>query len=251
MRSVILFFLVLLVAGCQSTATAPPTPISFPSIGTTPEFEALVISWVLKFRDQVRDEIIQINTFAPMEIQSKVQSNEVELIITSFPPHEGWFVTPLTRERVEVVVNRTNGITDISFDELRRIFSGQTTTWDELSGDSITIQPIVPLQGDSVRTRFESLIMIETNFSANAIIAPTPEIMLELIEEKQGSIGLILNSHLNDRVRRIDVTDLSAQNPSSIDEDDHLTVEILAISMEEPTGTLREFLIWLQSNGLQ
>jgi hypothetical protein len=250
LRKTLLLLFALLV-GCEVTPTPTPTAITFPRIGTTPEFEATVVSWVLQFREQVRDEIIEVNTYSPEVIQAKVSSNEADLIISGLLPPEGWFATPVLLETVVIVVNLENDARSLSVDDLQNAFSGRASSWEGFSGDPIPIQPIVPLHGDSVRAVFEESIMKDASFSPSAFLAPTPNQMLELVQAYEGSIGLILQNDLNESVRQIRIDGINAEDPANGDAEAPLIIEVLAISTDEPTGILREFIGWLQAQGIQ
>lgn len=250
LRKTLIFF-VLFIIGCEVTPTPTPTAISFPSIGTTPEFEAIVVSWVLGFREQVRDDIIQLNTYSPEVIHSKVGSDEANLIITGLLPPEGWFVTPVSQEPVVIIVNLENEAESLTVDDLQNAFSGRTSSWEAFSGDPIPIQPIVPLQGDSVRRIFENSIMKDATVSPGALLAPTPNQMLDLVQSNMGTIGFILQKNLSEKVRQIRIDGVTADATTSSDVENSLIVEILAISVNEPTGILREFIGWLQAQGIR
>ena len=247
MHRTILIFLFLLLIGCQVTPTPTPPPVSFPIIGTTPEFETTVISWVLAYRQQVSDDIIEVDTYSRQAILAKVQSGDVDLIITGSAPPEGWFVTPISNEPIVVVVNRANDIETLGIDELQQIFSGRAASWEVYSGSQFPLQPIVPLQGDSMRTEFAHSIMNEIPFSQGALLAPTQSSMIDLIEENKGAIGFLFQRDLNDRVKHISIDGFTTEGQLDHDAAVELSVDVLAMSIDEPVGILRDFVVWLQS----
>jgi hypothetical protein len=251
MHRTTLIFLALFLVGCEVTPTPHPTAVTFPTIRTTPELEATVVSWVLRFREQIRDEIIQVETYSPEVIHSISGSNEANLIITGLPPPEGWFATPVSKEPVVLVVNIENEVESLTVDDLKSAFSGRASSWEQFSGEPIPIQPMVPLQNDSLRRIFENSIMVDATFSPSALLAPTPSQMLELVQENAGSIGFILQKDLSEGVKPIRIDDATNEDPTDSDRDQPLIVEILAISVDEPTGVLREFIVWLQAQGIQ
>ncbi len=242
-----ILILSLSIVGCATTPTTSPTPFNFPSIGTTPELETLVVAWVESYRSEINDEIIRIKTFSPEVIHSSVESGETELAITGLAPPESWFATPLSQQAVVVIVNQDNEVQNLTLTDLQALFSGRADNWEEITGVSTPVQPIVPLKGDSTRTTFEHHIMSDTSFTPSALLAPTPLILGELIEEYEGSIGFIFENYIGDGARVISMEKLSSVSTINPLDDNPLMVEILATSIKEPQGALRDFLVWVQS----
>ncbi len=241
-----ILILSLAIVGCATTPTPSPTPISFPSIGTTPELEALVVAWVERYRAEIHDDIIQIKTFSPQVIHSSVESGESDLLITGLAPLERWFATPLSHQAVVVIVNQDNEVQNLTPTDLQALFSGRIVNWEELTGVSTPVQPIVPLNGDTTRVTFELGFMSDTSFAPSALLAPTPLILRDLIEEYEGSIGFIFENYIGEDAKVIRVEKLSSASTINPLDDNPLVVEILATSINEPQGVLRDFLVWLQ-----
>jgi phosphate transport system substrate-binding protein len=203
------------------------------------------------YREKVSDDIIQVKTFSPEVIISTMAAGEIDLMITALTPPDGWFATPVSHQPIVVVANLENEIRTITLTDLQKVFSGQSSSWEELTGESIPVQPIIPLQGDSTRNIFENSVMKGVPFSSNAFLAPTLTYLLDLIQDHVGSIGFLLQRDVSDRVKQIDIDEVSSGSATDLPDDYPLWIDILAVSKEEPQGHLRKFLVWLQTEHME
>ena len=250
--------LLLLLAACGSlefgareqASFSVPTP--FPEIATTPSSQAWATSQILAFRESMgstpeRPYIgLGIQILARPAALRAVEAGELQLLVSASEPPAGWFVTPLGSERVGFAVHPGNPIRDLSMQELTSIFRGQIVNWSEFGGLDLAIQTIIPLEGDELRDYLAGDLLEGRRFTTLALLGPSPEATLALVEQKPGAIGILPLSAANDRVALvrvdgIEATDREARYP--------LQVEILGFAPQEPSGAVREWLAWLQANG--
>jgi ABC-type phosphate transport system substrate-binding protein len=71
--------------------------------------------------------------------------------------------------------------------------------------------------------------------------------MLVIIAENTGAIGYTASSFVDQRVRAVRVERLMPTSESVDSLDYPLRITILAIAQNEPTGVIRDWLVWLQS----
>jgi len=245
-KRISLLFLLIVLVGCVSQPTTTPEPKSVPRITTTPELEELVISWVTQYRTEVDDAIIHVQTLSPQVVLSSIEAGDMDLAILGIDPPESLFATPLSRQAVVVVVNPENDVDSLNLDQLRALFSGRTYSWEGITGETTRAQPVVPLQGDSTRIVFEQVVMQDASLTPNSLLAPTPNLMRTMIVEDPGSIGFVLQNYINNEVKQIGIEGVLPGNAAAQAGDYPLWIDVLAISIEEPQGILRDFVVWLQ-----
>jgi hypothetical protein len=88
--------------------------------------------------------------------------------------------------------------------------------------------------------------MQEASLTPNSLLAPTPNLMRAMIVEDPGSIGFVLQNYINNEVKQIGIEGVLPGNVTDQAGDYPLWIDILAVSIEEPQGVLRGFLVWLQ-----
>ena len=243
-------FLILFLSACVSATEIKTAPFTLQHIGTTPDWEGLVSSWLIAYHQQLEKPNFQLDLLAPQEILSNLENGSIELAFIDREVPEGWFATPIKREAILVIANPKVGLTSLQMDDLDKIFSGRVKSWDIFTNSNDPIQPIVPLPGNQLREKFAKNFMKNSHFSPSAIIGSTPDIIIELVKSKAGAIGLLPAWRLEEGVNSIAIGGV-APTKEALDSGRYpLWVDILAISPEEPVGSIRDFLVWIQGTYL-
>jgi hypothetical protein len=245
-RFVLLSLLTLTLTTCTPSPTLTPTPPS-PVIATTPAFESLVTEWAATYAE--------VNELDPFEIVilpfeaavTAAGAGEVEVVVAGMNPPEDWFATPLKIEGIAVIVNPSNQLRSYSLEDLKALFSGRITSWETLGGQALSVHPVIPLKSDELRIRFEGQILEGLPPSKSALLAPSSQAMVSLVAEDPSAIGYLPFSQISEEVRAARVDGALLHESTLQDGRYPLVIEILALAPQEPTGIVREWLVWLQA----
>ncbi len=245
---------VALVA-CQpepGSEITPPMPTPFPEVVTTPAFRQWVIDRTIAFRE-LAPIALPLGFGVQIEAYPRALSGTVDgaysLLISSAEPPADWFVTPLGWEPIVLAVHPENGVRELGLEQLQEVFSGQLEDWEQLEGRPMAIEPVIPLEGDELRQQLAATLMEGRPFTPAALLGPTPELTLAMIAERQGAIGVLPLSAVTSAVRPLIVEGAAPQSTSAESGAYPLRVELLAAAPQEPRGQVREWLVWLQSEG--
>ena len=242
-----LILLSFILGGCVTEAPTA-TPYSAYRIASPPELESMVISWLVAYQEIDPQTLLQIEIVSPQVLQEATEIQNVDLIITSYKPPEGWYATPLLSAEIVVIVNPRNELDTLLEADLALIFAGKIHSWADLGGRDEKIQPVIPLQGEASREKFQEVILGGSPFALTSLLAPTPAFVRQFVRENPGGIGFLLRGNLSEDVRRIA---LIADTSGAEDPGGQLRLDIHAIWNEEPLGDLHAFLLWLQGSYLQ
>jgi len=257
-RTALILGLSIVLSGCSSVPRGPsetatlPVPTPFPEIATTPSFQAWTTSRILAFREQKgsaaqRSYIgLGLQILAPAATLPAVEAGEFELVVSSQEPPAGWFATPLGREPIVFAVHSGNPVRNLSRAQLASIFRGQASNWSEFDGPDLGITPIIPLRRDELREALAVELLGNSRFSTQALLGPSPEATLSLVEQTPGGIGIIPLSAVGEGVSLLQVGGLA---PTAGEGRYPFQVEVLASAPREPGGVVREWLAWLQAEG--
>ncbi len=244
----ILLGLAVLLAGCSTVEAVTEMP-KVHQIAVTPAISGIASAWLRDYIDQTGNTLIDLRPMAyPYALQA-VEDQSVELLISGNTPPDGWFATPLVNDAGAVVIHQENALRDISLEELRALFSGVNTSWNAISDNKDLVQVVVLLESDELRLAFESAVSLEASPPANAIIAPNPEAVLEIIRENPFAVGYVPLSTVDESEPGLRVLRINGilPSPSSIANHSYpILLEILAASPGEPAGAVREWLAWIQ-----
>lgn len=148
------------------------------------------------------------------------------------------FSASLAVEDVVVVLNRSNKLNALSTGDLRKIYSGQTSTWQELSSDLGEIQVWDYASSDPLHHIFDQAVLAGSPVTGKAYLAPDPSAMLDSISSNPVAIGYLPRAWVDNNVTSIKLeTDVSTA----------LRLPVLVLASQEPQGILRTFVACLQT----
>lgn len=99
---------------------------------------------------------------------------------------------PIGFSGTAVVVNAANPVTNLSKQQLRRIYSGDVTNWLEVGGPDLTIRPYIREANAATRQTFEAFVFdgAVPTYGKNVIQQTEVEAMLTAVNSFRGSIGI-------------------------------------------------------------
>jgi phosphate transport system substrate-binding protein len=226
--------------------TATPTESTISKIATTPALENLVLGWITN-HPTPNSHRIELRIHAPLAIPQAIAEGTVELAITGGEPPDDSFATPLYEEGIAVIVHPENDIQSVSLESLESLIRGRITNWSELTGEDFPVQAVIPFSADETRIHFEQIVLPDGNASAEALLAPNPREMLQLVGEIPGAIGYLPFSYLTVEVHAIRVNNLAPTNENVRNGRYPLTITVIAYAPEEPLGALRDWILSIQA----
>jgi len=169
---------------------------------------------------------------------------------------EGIDVSKLVDHRVAVVgitpiVTPGTGVTDISLEELNKIFRGEITNWSELGGKDLTITVLNRASGSGTRATFEQWVLEEGQKSIITQEQESSGTVRQIVASTPGTISYVGFSYVNE-----DVVALSIDGVEPIVENVK-TGDWVIWSYEhmytngEPTGLTKDFLEYILSDEVQ
>ena len=155
------------------------------------------------------------------------------------------FISQIGWDQLAVVVNVSNKTPQLSQEEIKRIFSGQVSTW--WKGQNLPIQVWVLPEEDPYNEIFNTAILTNHNLTSEARLAPDADAMIEAISQNPGAIGYlpesILTSIDTSQVENLKILPI----PTSLKGE--LGQPVVAITQTEPNGWTRQLLVCLQNTG--
>ena len=244
-RAVAAILLASVVAACAPASVTPP--VAPPRLFTPPYALPTIQTWAEAYVAETGEALpfdLEPETLEASLARAETERGSVLFFLG--PPPEGWFVTPVASLPVTFVIHPDNPVTDLRPRDLENLFTRRTADWETLGGSRTDVQPALPLPGEPVRAWFETAVLRGSPAWPGAWLAPQPEAMFSLIESEEGAVGFVLGADVPDTVR---VARVSGRIPS-IDAESGgypYMVDLLAFAPEEPSGGLRDFLVWLQA----
>ncbi|MHC5217200.1 phosphate ABC transporter substrate-binding protein PstS [Enterococcus sp. LJL128] len=148
------------------------------------------------------------------------------------------------------IINKNVGVTDISIENLRKIFLGEITNWKELGGKDISIVILNRAAGSGTRATFEKWVL-DGKTAVRAQEQDSSGMVRSIVSDTPGAISYTAFSYVNDEVATLKVDgveptdDNVATNEWKIWSYEHM------YTLGEPKELTKEFLDFMLSDEVQ
>jgi len=96
---------------------------------------------------------------------------------------------PIAYDAIAIIVHPSNPLTDLSIDQIKRIFSRQMTNWNEAGGRNHPITLVTREEGSGTRESFQHLIMGKTEISLAALVQDSNGAIRQVVADDPNAIG--------------------------------------------------------------
>ncbi len=97
--------------------------------------------------------------------------------------------TVIARDGLAIIVHPTNPVSDLTLEQIRRIFAGDITNWSTVGGKDAPIRIITREDGSGTRDAFREHVMHKTPFSRKALTQESNGSVKELVKNDPCGIG--------------------------------------------------------------
>jgi len=154
----------------------------------------------------------------------------------------------IARDAIAVIVPRSNSIANLSLQELKEIFTGEITNWNELGGRDIVIQPYVVGSGSATRNVFKELVLGGEENSGCREVKPDLAI-IDSVANNPGAIGQISTAFIS-RTDNVHIVPIEGQSPGRANLNYPISRPLYLLS-REGNPIIEKFVDWTQSNEAQ
>ena len=148
---------------------------------------------------------------------------------------------PIAYDGIAIIVHPANPLTDISIEEIRRIFMGTVTNWQAFGLPAHAIHLITREEGSGTREAFEHLVMAKHEITPTALVQDSNGSVREIVAGDPHALGYISAGLLDDRVKALTINGVYPAVPNIKDHSYKLLRRFLLVSRTPPTGRCKEF----------
>ncbi|WP_313469361.1 phosphate ABC transporter substrate-binding protein PstS family protein [Carnobacterium sp.] len=188
----------------------------------------------------------------------QIAANAVEIGNSDIFAEEksGIDASKLVDHRVAVVgitpiVTPGTGVTDISLEDLGKIFTGEITNWKELGGKDLPITVLNRSSGSGTRSTFDRWVLPEGKKSIVTQEQESSGTVRQIVASTPGTISYVAFSYVDDTVETLSINGIEPTDENV------KTNEWIIWSYEhmytngEPTGLTKDFLTYIMSEEVQ
>jgi phosphate transport system substrate-binding protein len=210
------------------------------------------------FAENLADEYMKINTNVAITVQGggsavgiqAASSGAADIGMADLVvlPEEAKSLTAIVvaRDGIAVVVNPSNGVTNLTTQQVRDIFNGKITNWKDVGGADATITVVSREAGSGTRSSFEQIIT-QIRLTKDALIQDSNGTIRETVANDAKAIGYISHGLLNDRIKALKVDNQVCTPESIIAGAYSLVRPIYLLVKGSPQGAVKNFVDYIVS----
>lgn len=260
MRRLFWLLAMLAITACNRQPAPPPTlpattAATLLQIGVTSSASALiplVEAGYTPENPQIELQFVVANSSALVDDLGNGLLDAV--LLHHIPEGNERYFNPVALDGLVIVIHPDNPVQALTSAEVQAIFNGRLTNWQSVGGADQEIVLLSREQGSGLRTLLRQHIMAEQRISPNALLQTGDEAMLTAVADTSAAIGFSsMSSASRSTVKLLPIDGRSATPSTTAEQTYPLTTPLyfLAATESEPTGELRVFLAWLQSDAGQ
>jgi phosphate transport system substrate-binding protein len=154
----------------------------------------------------------------------------------------------LGKDAIAIITNKSNTLSNLSKDQVRNIFAGKITNWNELGGPAKSIHVISREAGSGTRTSFEDMVMNKNPITTNAASQNSNSAVKDAVSADELSIGYLSLGQLDKAVKELDVNGISCSTENAINGKYPIVRPLYFLTRSEPEGLVKKFIDYCQSS---
>lgn len=157
-------------------------------------------------------------------------------------------VHTIARDGIAVAVEPGCSVDELALEQVKQIFAGEITNWNELGGGDMAITVVAREEGSGTRAAFEEMVMGDALITETAILQPSNGAVRTTISVTPGSIGFLSFGYLDEQTKPVAI-DGSLPTEENAASGDYTVVRPLnMITYGQPEGKAEAFLDFVKSD---
>ncbi len=99
--------------------------------------------------------------------------------------------TIVARDGIAIVVNPSNPVSELSIEQIGKIFTGATPTWDAVGGKSAGIEVLSRESSSGTYVFFQKKVLSKKDYSQKAKLMPATSAIVQSVSSNENAIGYI------------------------------------------------------------
>ncbi len=158
----------------------------------------------------------------------------------------GLHETVIARDGIAIVVNRENPVTNLNFEQLQKIYTGEYTNWKQVGGPDLKIVVVNREAGSGTRGAFEEIVLNKLPNTNQSLVQASTGAVQQTVSVTKEAIGYISLGSLDPAaVKTVTVDGIECNAETVLAGEYKVQRPFLMLTKEEPTGAAKAFLDWI------
>ena len=149
----------------------------------------------------------------------------------------------LARDGIAVIVHASNPITNLTKEQVRDIYAGNITNWNQVGGQNKAIHVVAREEGSGTRTAFQDLVMGKNALiKSDAILQPSNGAIKTAVSSDSQAIGFISFGYIDSSVKALAINGAAATEENAKNGTYSLVRPLYFLTKRQPTGLVKDFI---------
>ena len=158
------------------------------------------------------------------------------------------FENIIAKDAIAIVVNPKNPISEISHEQLKKIYTGKITNWKELGGPDMEIVPVTRDSSSGTFEVFEEKVLGKgVEMISTAVVQGSNQAVKTTVEKTEGAIGYIGFGYVDNSVKVLKFDDVMPSKSSVLDGTYEISRPLFMYTNGEPQGVVKKFIDFVMS----
>lgn len=167
----------------------------------------------------------------------------------------GLTATVIAMDGVVILVDKDSGVSDLTVEQLAKIYSGEYKNWSDVGGSNLEIKPIIREEGSGTRDCLDTILsgvpgFSKDNYSGYSTQASTGA-MIAQVKSVSGSIGYAnlgsISSIDSSETTIVSIDGVKATSKNVQDGVYELSRNLILVTKGEPAGSAAFLINWILS----
>ncbi len=249
--TLLLAVFVMLLAACGPTPPATFDPVTL-TIAVAPACEPLMADLADAYHAEYPHVSFHLlNANSPAAIEAALYGQADLAAVSQISTTETIWLTAVAVDNISVIVHPSNPVKNLGLLQLRDIFHGRDSAWSEAGGMPNDITIVTRERRAEVRADFEALVLEGRNVTLNALVAPSPQAVIDMVSAITTAVGYVSMGYRPAGVRMIAVDGVLPTPLTAADRSYPIHRALYFVAAQEPEsgpqGYLRDFVAWVLS----
>jgi phosphate transport system substrate-binding protein len=159
--------------------------------------------------------------------------------------------TEIAKDGVVMIVNKANSLSNLTLDQLQKIYTGSFTTWKQVAGPKALKTKIVVVNreaGSGTRGAFEELVLGKLKNTSNCIVQSSTGAVQQTVGVTKEAIGYISLGSLDTKVvKPLSLNGVVCNVKNIVGKQYLIQRPFLLLTKTAPSGPTKDFMEWILS----
>ncbi|PKM82798.1 MAG: phosphate-binding protein [Firmicutes bacterium HGW-Firmicutes-14] len=156
--------------------------------------------------------------------------------------------TIVAKDGIAIVTNNENKVTDLTMEQVAKIFSGDIKNWKEVGSQDGPITVVVREEGSGTRGAFEEIVLGNAKIIDTAIVQNATGAVKTAVTKDVNAIGFISLGSIDSAVKTITVDGSEPSEENVINGSYKISRPFIFLTANEPSEATEEFIKFVLSN---